>query len=118
MGNHLRRDTDILKAFSGCFGFDGLRISQIQTVSQDQSNGNAPRGVIIVPISMVGYGIYIGVGLSALLGSTNRAVREPLDRGPGTELAPRFLYVCSKLETITSALGARWQSKNRRIWQK
>ena len=38
--------------------------------------------------------IYIGVGLSALLGSTNRAMREPLDRGPGTGLAPRFfVYV-------------------------
>ena len=42
---------------------------------------------------MVGYDIYTGVGLSALLGSTNRAMREPLDRGPGTELAPRFSCV-------------------------
>ena len=91
-----RRDTYILKAFSERFGFDGLRISQIQTVSQNQSNGNAPRDVIIVPISMVGYGIYIGVGHSALLGLTNRAMREPLDRGPGTELAPRFcMYVAN-----------------------
>lgn len=36
------------------------------------------------------------MGLSALLGSTNRAMREPLDRGPGTELAPRF-FVCMLL---------------------
>ena len=28
------------------FGFDGRRISQIQTVSQKQSNGNAPSGVL------------------------------------------------------------------------
>ena len=42
---------------------------------------------------MVGYDIYTGVGLSALLGSTTRAMREPLHRGPGTELAPRFSCV-------------------------
>ena len=90
MGNHRRAGHIHTKAFSGRFGFDGLRISQIQTVSQNQSNGNAPKGVIIVPISMVGYGIYISVGLSALLGSTNRVMREPLDRGLGTELATRF----------------------------
>ena len=38
----LRRDTYILKAFSGRFGFDILRISQIRTNGQKQSNGNAP----------------------------------------------------------------------------
>jgi len=36
------RDTYILKAFSERFGFDDVRISQIQTDSQKQSNGNAP----------------------------------------------------------------------------
>ena len=39
---------------------------------------------------------YIHVGLSALLGWTIRAMREPLHRGPGTGLAPRFLCVCNK----------------------
>ena len=42
LGNQLWRDTYILKAFSGRFGFDALRISQIRTDSQKQSNGNAP----------------------------------------------------------------------------
>ena len=37
-----RWDTYILKAFSGRFGFDALRISQIQTSGQEQSNGDAP----------------------------------------------------------------------------
>ena len=42
---------------------------------------------------MMGYSIYIGVGLSALLGQTDRAMREPSGCGPGTELAPRFSCV-------------------------
>jgi len=34
---------DILtKAFSGRFGFDDVRTSQLQTVSQKQGSGNAP----------------------------------------------------------------------------
>ena len=37
--------------------------------------------------------LYIGVGLSALLVSTNRAMREPLNRGTSDRLAPRF-FVC------------------------
>lgn len=36
---------------------------------------------------------YIGVGLSALLVSTRRAMRRPIDRGTGNRLAPRF-FVC------------------------
>lgn len=36
------------------FGFDGRRISQIQTVSQKQSNGNAPWDVYIQPASAIG----------------------------------------------------------------
>lgn len=36
------------------FGFDGRRISQIQTVSQKQSNGDAPWDVYIQPASAIG----------------------------------------------------------------
>ena len=36
--------------------------------------------------------INIGVGLSALLVSTNRAMREPSERGTSGRLAPRFMY--------------------------
>ena len=45
------------------------------------------------------------VGLSALLGWTNRVMRRPSKRGPGTELAPRFLCVCHN-ESLTDAVGA------------
>ena len=55
----------------------------------------------IVPILLVGYDIYIGVGLSALLGQTDRAMREPQHVGSGTELAPRFWCVCA-FKSITS----------------
>ena len=102
MGNLLWCDTYILKAFSGRFGFDALRISQIQTSGQEQSNGDAPwRCRLYMPcILRVGYCIYIyiGVGLSALLGWTTRAMREPSKRGPGTGLAPRFCVYVANLK--------------------
>jgi len=102
MGNLLWWDTYILKAFSGRFGFDALRISQIQTSGQEQSNGDAPwRCRLYMPcILRVGYCIYIyiGVGLSALLGWTTRAMREPSKRGPGTGLAPRFCVYVANLK--------------------
>jgi hypothetical protein len=47
--------------------------------------------------------IYIGVGLSALLGWTSRAMREPSECGPGTELAPRFFMYVSNLNLLISA---------------
>ena len=59
----------IQKAFSGRFGFDILRISQIQTACQDQSNGNAPWGCrILCPSAMMVLWYIHRVGLSALLG--------------------------------------------------
>ena len=96
----LRWDTYILKAFSGRFGFDALRISQVHTSGQEQGNGNAPwrcrQYMSIASCMEQGIYIYIGVGLSALLGWTTRAMREPSKRGPGTELAPRFcVYVAN-----------------------
>jgi hypothetical protein len=39
---------------------------------------------------MVGYGIYIGVGLSALLGSTSRAMQEPSECGSGIRIGSTF----------------------------
>lgn len=33
-------------------------------------------------------------------------VRIPLHREPGTELAPRFLFVCGNLKLIISVIGA------------
>ena len=89
-----RWDTYIQKAFSERFGFDVLESRKFKLVVKTKATGTPLGGVIIVPIYMVGYGIYIGVGLSALLGTTTRAMREPQHVGPGTELAPRFLCVC------------------------
>ena len=86
-----------IKAFSGRFGFDALRISQIRTDGQKQSNGNAPwrcRLYMFLALYLEhDIYIYISVGLSALLGLTIRAMREPSKRGPGTGLAPRF-FLC------------------------
>ena len=49
---------------------------------------------IILPLQLQKIGIlYIGVGLSALLVSTIRAMREPLDRGSSDSSAPRFSYM-------------------------
>ena len=45
-------------------------------------------GMLLISVTL--FRIYIIVGLSALLGSTDRAMREPLDRGLGKRLAPRF----------------------------
>ena len=90
-----------IKGVTGRFGFDDSRISQVQTVSQKQSNGNAPRVFYMYSpwctlLYRKGKGeLYtdIGVGLSALLVSTNWAMREPLNRGTSDRLAPRFLCV-------------------------
>ena len=71
-----------IKGVSVRFGFDAIRISQVQTVSQEQSNGDVLCDVVYM--SLCAYMrvcdnyMYIGVGLSALLVSTYRALREPL----------------------------------------
>jgi len=90
-----------IKGVTERFGFDGRRISQIQTVSQKQSNGDASwDDYMQSSLAILGdshflrvYYILIGVGLSALLVSTNRAMREPFYRGTSIRLAPRF-FVC------------------------
>ena len=83
------------------FGFDDVRTSQPQTVSQKQSNGNAPRVFYMYSpwctlLYRKGKGeLYtdIGVGLSALLVSTNWAMREPLNRGTSDRTGSTF-FVC------------------------
>lgn len=47
---------------------------------------------------------YTGVGLSALLVSAYRAMREPLLRETSDRLAPRFLYICRKEYNIKMSL--------------
>lgn len=75
-----------IKAFTERFCFDILRISQILIVRQKQSSGNVSWDVIY--INNIND---IGVGLSTLLVSTDRAMREPLECGTGDRTAPRFL---------------------------
>lgn len=80
------------KAFTERFGFDNVRISQVQNVRQRQSNGERPLGCFII-ILTISYcqkiiwgskGSYIHrCGAFALLVSTNRAMREPLHCGTG-----------------------------------
>ncbi len=90
------------KALLGRLVFDDVRTSQLQIVSQGQSNEDAPWDVCNRPFGcpvapFVGNGagrgtsIGISVGLSALLVSTNGAMRRPLHRGTGDKYgSPRF----------------------------
>jgi hypothetical protein len=92
-----------IKGVTERFDFDAVRTSQLQMDCQKQSNGNAPWDVYIQPVLAIGVKAYwsltvkyilIGVGLSALLVSTIRAMRRPLQRGTSIRLAPRFLCLC------------------------
>ena len=90
-----------------------LESRKFKLLVKTKATGTPLRGVIIVPICMVGYGIYIGVGLSALLGSTSRAMREPqhVDRASG--LAPRFcLYAKPKTNGQVSGVCLDMNDKN------
>ena len=49
---------------------------------------------------------YIGVGLSALLVSTRRAMRRPTHRGTGKRSAPRLSVYANKLKRIMFAKAA------------
>ena len=86
-----------IQAFTERFGFDNVRISHVQTVRQKQSNVNAPWDVYICPscafcesAEKENYIISIGVGLSTLLVSTNRAMREPLHCGTSNRTGSTF----------------------------
>ena len=110
-GEHIHK-----KAFSGRFGFDDVRTSQLQTVSQKQSNGNAPRDVYSQAqcfllrswsVEKRWYIISISVGLSTLLVSTNGAMRRPLHRGTGDSLAPRFCVYMGMVNSFSGLQGSR-----------
>ena len=57
---------------------------------------------VIVRVCVRDNYMYIGVGLSALLGLTDRAMRRPSKRGPGKGLAPRFLLYHGDLNKLTT----------------
>ena len=83
-------------------------------VCQKQSNGDASQGVLYT--ALIGFElkmlvgrkgelyIYIYVGLSALLVSTDRAMRRPTNRGTGNSVAPR-LFVYMRQLLLISLLG-------------
>ena len=105
----------LIKAFTGRFGFDDSRISQLRTISQKQSNGDVPRDVYKHAMSCnkwdTGCQYNIGVGLSALLVSTNWAMREPLNRGTGKSIGSTFLLIW-KYDNKSISFGAGWQLKD------
>ena len=104
-----RGDTYILKAFSGRFGFDALRTSHPPKLSvRNKATETLLVGVDYTYILRKGslVYIYINVGFSALLGLTDRVMRRPSKRGPGTGLAPRFLRVCKRTIIKNIAKGA------------
>ena len=69
-------------------------------VNQKTKQRERPMGCIIMPLvgslysAGKGVRIYIGVGLSALLVSTCRAMREPQFVERATGLTPRLFFVC------------------------
>ncbi len=95
------RHTDIKRRYLR-FGFDNPRISQVLIIRQKQSNGNAP-WVYYTPSSTHASFVRVGtwclytfhVGLSALLVSTDWAMREPLDCGTSKSAGSTFFVsVC------------------------
>ena len=96
-------DNIYIKGVTVRFGFDAIRTSQLPNVCQEQSNGNAPRvyciyaliviTCLLLVMQLVIPYTYIYVGLSALLVSTDRAMRRPTNRGTSDSLAPRFVYI-------------------------
>jgi heme/copper-type cytochrome/quinol oxidase subunit 1 len=82
------------------FGFGTLGISQILIIRQKQSNGNAP-WVYYTPLSAHTSSVRVGtwclytfhVGLSALLVSTDWAMREPSECGTSKSAGSTFFCV-------------------------
>ena len=98
-------DIHMVKGVFVRFGFDAIRISQIQRQVKNKATGT-PHEVYYIQLSLASIGssavccrcgvlyTYIGVGLSALLVSTCRAMREPQFVERATGLTPRlFSYV-------------------------
>lgn len=49
------QDTYYIKGVTVRFDFDAIRTSQLQTVSQEQSNGNVSCDVLYKPLIDIGY---------------------------------------------------------------
>ena len=109
-------DIHIGKGVFGRFGFDDRRISQIHRQVKNKATGTPLGCIVYIPFKMQypflwmdcilwdDY-IYIYVGLSALLVSTYRAMREASHSGTSDGLAPRFFFVYGWLNFL-KARGA------------
>ena len=97
MGNDIWK-----KAFTWRFGFDSLKLRKLQIVRQKQSNGRCPWDMnctrllcyAVTTVYAWQFLVYIHIGVgSALLVSTNRAMRRPqrVRRVTGTG-SHAFLY--------------------------
>ena len=74
--------------------------------------GTPHGGVVSVRIIMMCQVTYIGVGLSALLGWTTRAMREPSKRGPGSRTGSTFFRVyAEEPRTKNICCGSRAELK-------
>ena len=96
-----------IKAFSERFGFDALRTSQLLTDSQKTKQRGRPLGcfiqtfviriaTLVWSVGMQGWYIYIGVGLSALLGFDNQGNARAFTSWTGHRTGSTFLCVCKK----------------------
>ena len=89
------------RRFLDALGLTMLESRTFELPVKTKAMGTPHGGVVSVHIIIYSVSItYIGVGLSALLGLTGRAMREPQHRGPSRELAPRF-FVCMLNEPKT-----------------
>ena len=105
-----------IKGVTERFGFDIVESRKFKQLVKNKATGTSHGMFIYSPhwifafsgnIPLGVFYILIGVGLSALLVSTNRAMREPFYRGTSIRLAPRFfcIYtivrksVCAQLES-------------------
>ena len=107
-----------IKGVSVRFGFDDRRTSQTLYGLSRTKQRKRPKGCIIyilnrpwcvVPSLWVYLYMYIGVGLSALLVSTIRAMRRPFYRGTSDRLAPRFFVYMS--DVVCMFVSARSRRK-------
>ena len=106
--------THIHKRRNCTLWFWRIWISQVRLSVKNKATGTPHGSVLYTFFIGIGvfqyqcwYYIYIYVGLSSLLVSTDRAMREPRYVERATELAPRF-FVYVAICLILTAIGSRW----------
>ena len=111
LGRHI-----YIKGVTVRFGFDVLELRKFKLLVKNKATGTPLGCIVYIPFKMQypflwmdcilwdDY-IYIYVGLSALLVSTYRAMREASHSGTSDGLAPRFFFVYGWLNFL-KARGA------------